>query len=85
MVDVTAICHHSEFLSHLLLQLLVPKTELFSWGIFKFLGSRANKKASYIHNRTSKTALAPLVFVLVCVCNRLYLYQSDQPIQLALP
>lgn len=45
----------------------------------------AKKEAGCIHNRTSRTALAPLVFVLVCVCNRLYLYQSDQPIQLALP
>ena len=45
----------------------------------------ANKETGYIHNRTSRTAQAPLVFVLVCVCNRLCLYQSDQPIQLALP
>ena len=37
----------------------------------------AKKEAGCTHNRTSRTALDPLVFVLVCVCNRLYLYQSD--------
>ncbi len=36
---------------------------------------KANKEAGYIHNRTSRTALAPLVSVLVCVCNRLSLFQ----------
>ena len=35
---------------------------------------RANKKAGHIHNRTSRAALAPLVLVLVCVCNRLSLF-----------
>ena len=37
---------------------------------------RAKKEAGHIHNHTSRTAPAPLVFVLVCVCNRLYLFQS---------
>jgi hypothetical protein len=57
----------------------------FSWAFFKFFVARANKKANHIHNRTSRTAFAPLVFILVCVCNRLLLFQSVQPIQLALP
>ena len=51
----------------------------------KFCSPRANKETGYIHNHTSRTAYAPLVFVLVCVCNRLLLFQSVQPIQLALP
>ena len=36
----------------------------------------AKNEAGCIHNHTSRTAPAPLVFVLVCVCNRLYLFQS---------
>ena len=29
------------------------------------------KEADYIHNRTSRMALVPLVSILACVCNRL--------------
>ena len=57
----------------------------FFLGLFQVFVARANKEAGHIHNRTSRMALAPLVFVLVRVCNRLCLHQSDQPIQLALP
>ena len=62
-----------------------PKRNFFLEVFQKFCFPRANKETGYIHNRASRTILAPLVSVLVCVCNRLYLYQSDQPIQLALP
>lgn len=44
MVNMTAICRHSEFSSHLLLQLSMPKTELFSWVFFKFLLPEQIKK-----------------------------------------
>lgn len=46
---------------------------------------RDKKEASYIHNRTSRMALTPLVFVLVCVCNWPLLFDQYSLIQLALP
>ena len=30
---------------------------------------KGKKEVSHIHNRTTRMALTPLVFVLVCVCN----------------
>ena len=76
---------HSRFSSHPPTTTFNAQNGTFSWAFFKFFVARANKKANHIHNRTSRTAFAPLVFILVCVCNRLLLFQSVQPIQLALP
>lgn len=51
---VRVFCCHSEFRSHLLLQLLTPRTEFFLEVSQKSCFPRANKETGYIHNRTSR-------------------------------